>query len=221
MCLCEVCKLSLCVCVSPATCTEWQIRECEWLFVPLCGITMYPAVVPRHLARVSPASSQCRRRSDGKMNLLAVDHFQLWKSFLTQALLSLGASTNYKDRCGLTPLYHTVLAGGDTTCCETLLYYRAKIGTRDENGWDESHQVPTNSSALAHRVAEPGLKSFPHPAPSSCSSLSFTRQLEQCVDPLQLHPTPSPLSRHSPHLSACLTSLPSSRPFSPCSSLSP
>lgn len=60
-----------------------------------------------------------------------------------QVLLSLGASPNYKDRCGLTPLYHTVLAGGDTSCCETLLYYRATLGTRDENGWDESHQVPS------------------------------------------------------------------------------
>ncbi|XP_030255954.1 SH3 and multiple ankyrin repeat domains protein 1-like isoform X2 [Sparus aurata] len=56
-------------------------------------------------------------------------------------LLSLGASPNYKDRCGLTPLYHTVLTGGDTTCCETLLYYRARLGTRDENGWEESHQA--------------------------------------------------------------------------------
>ncbi|XP_053720444.1 LOW QUALITY PROTEIN: SH3 and multiple ankyrin repeat domains protein 1-like [Synchiropus splendidus] len=56
------------------------------------------------------------------------------------ALFALGASPNYKDRCGLTPLYHTVLTGGDTSCCETLLYYRAKLGTRDENGWDESHQ---------------------------------------------------------------------------------
>ncbi|XP_056153610.1 SH3 and multiple ankyrin repeat domains protein 1-like [Lampris incognitus] len=56
------------------------------------------------------------------------------------ALLSLGASPDYKDRCGLTPLYHSVLTGGDTACCETLLYYRAKLGTRDENGWDESHQ---------------------------------------------------------------------------------
>ncbi|XP_061665588.1 SH3 and multiple ankyrin repeat domains protein 1-like isoform X2 [Syngnathoides biaculeatus] len=56
------------------------------------------------------------------------------------ALLSLGSSPNYKDRSGLTPLYHTVLTGGDTSCCETLLYYRAKLGTRDENSWDESHQ---------------------------------------------------------------------------------
>uniref|UniRef100_A0AAV2LF37 SH3 and multiple ankyrin repeat domains 1 n=1 Tax=Knipowitschia caucasica TaxID=637954 RepID=A0AAV2LF37_KNICA len=63
------------------------------------------------------------------------------------SLLSLGASPDYKDRCGLTPLYHTVLTGGDTSCCETLLYYRAKLGTRDENGWDESHQACQNGFA--------------------------------------------------------------------------
>ncbi|XP_053540870.1 SH3 and multiple ankyrin repeat domains protein 1 isoform X1 [Ictalurus punctatus] len=57
------------------------------------------------------------------------------------AFLSLGLSPDYKDRCGLTPLYHSVLTGGDTSCCETLLYYRARLGTRDENGWDESHQA--------------------------------------------------------------------------------
>ncbi|XP_016091066.1 SH3 and multiple ankyrin repeat domains protein 1-like [Sinocyclocheilus grahami] len=57
------------------------------------------------------------------------------------ALLSLGASPDYRDRCGLTPLYHSVLTGGETSCCETLLYYRARLGVRDENGWDESHQV--------------------------------------------------------------------------------
>ncbi|TNN23378.1 SH3 and multiple ankyrin repeat domains protein 1 [Liparis tanakae] len=56
------------------------------------------------------------------------------------ALLSLGASPNYKDRCGLTPLYHTVLAGGATSCCETLLYYGARLGSRDESGWDEAQQ---------------------------------------------------------------------------------
>lgn len=58
-----------------------------------------------------------------------------------QALLSLGASPDYKDRRGLTPLYHTVLTGGETSCCETLLYHHAKLGIRDENGWDETHQV--------------------------------------------------------------------------------
>ncbi|KAL7886945.1 hypothetical protein AOLI_G00046660 [Acnodon oligacanthus] len=62
-------------------------------------------------------------------------------------LLSLGASPDYKDRCGLTALYHSVLTGGDTSCCETLLYYRARLGVRDENGWDESHQACQNGFA--------------------------------------------------------------------------
>ncbi|CDQ58695.1 unnamed protein product [Oncorhynchus mykiss] len=63
------------------------------------------------------------------------------------ALLSLGASPDYKDRCCLTPLYHSVLIGGDTSCCETLLYYRARLGVRDENGWEESHQACQNGFA--------------------------------------------------------------------------
>uniref|UniRef100_A0AAZ1X3Y7 SH3 and multiple ankyrin repeat domains 1 n=1 Tax=Oreochromis aureus TaxID=47969 RepID=A0AAZ1X3Y7_OREAU len=62
-------------------------------------------------------------------------------------LLSLGASPDYKDRRGLTPLYHTVLTGGDTSCCETLLYHRAKLGIRDENGWDETHQACQNGNS--------------------------------------------------------------------------
>uniref|UniRef100_A0A3B3QBZ2 SH3 and multiple ankyrin repeat domains 1 n=1 Tax=Paramormyrops kingsleyae TaxID=1676925 RepID=A0A3B3QBZ2_9TELE len=68
------------------------------------------------------------------------------------ALLSLGASPDYKDRRGLTPLYHSVLTGGDTSCCETLLYHRGKLGVRDENGWDETHQACQNghSQHLEH-----------------------------------------------------------------------
>ncbi|OWK49515.1 SH3 and multiple ankyrin repeat domains protein 1, partial [Lonchura striata] len=57
-----------------------------------------------------------------------------------QALLDLGGSPNYKDRRGLTPLYHTAMVGGDPRCCELLLYNRAHIGTADENGWQEIHQ---------------------------------------------------------------------------------
>ncbi|XP_068097509.1 SH3 and multiple ankyrin repeat domains protein 1 isoform X1 [Hyperolius riggenbachi] len=56
-------------------------------------------------------------------------------------LLDLGGSPNYKDRRGLTPLYHTAMVGGDPRCCELLLYNRAYIGTVDENGWQEIHQV--------------------------------------------------------------------------------
>ncbi|TRZ05907.1 hypothetical protein HGM15179_021200, partial [Zosterops borbonicus] len=58
-----------------------------------------------------------------------------------EALLDLGGSPNYKDRRGLTPLYHTAMVGGDPRCCELLLYNRAHIGTADENGWQEIHQV--------------------------------------------------------------------------------
>lgn len=60
---------------------------------------------------------------------------------IPQALLDLGGSPNYKDRRGLTPLYHTAMVGGDPRCCELLLYNRAYIGTTDENGWQEIHQV--------------------------------------------------------------------------------
>ncbi|MEE6482541.1 hypothetical protein FKM82_013273 [Ascaphus truei] len=56
-------------------------------------------------------------------------------------LLDLGGSPNYKDRRGLTPLYHTAMVGGDPRCCELLLYNRALIGTVDENGWQEIHQA--------------------------------------------------------------------------------
>ncbi|NWR62012.1 SHAN1 protein, partial [Bucorvus abyssinicus] len=58
-----------------------------------------------------------------------------------QALLDLGGSPNYKDRRGLTPLYHTAMVGGDPRCCELLLAHRATIGTQDENGWQEIHQA--------------------------------------------------------------------------------
>ncbi|XP_051789645.1 SH3 and multiple ankyrin repeat domains protein 1 isoform X1 [Erpetoichthys calabaricus] len=63
------------------------------------------------------------------------------------ALLDLGASPNYKDRRGLTPLYHSAMVGGETMCCESLLYHRAKIGIQDENGWEEIHQACQNGHA--------------------------------------------------------------------------
>ncbi|XP_060636686.2 SH3 and multiple ankyrin repeat domains protein 1 isoform X1 [Anolis sagrei] len=77
------------------------------------------------------------------------------------ALLDLGGSPNYKDRRGLTPLYHTAMVGGDPRCCELLLYNRAHIGTIDENGWQEIHQACQHghSQHLEHLLfygAEPG-----------------------------------------------------------------
>ncbi|XP_060033264.1 SH3 and multiple ankyrin repeat domains protein 2-like isoform X2 [Erinaceus europaeus] len=58
-----------------------------------------------------------------------------------KTLLELGASPDYKDSCGLTPLYHTAVVGGDPQCCELLLRDWAVVGCRDDNGWTELHQA--------------------------------------------------------------------------------
>lgn len=58
-----------------------------------------------------------------------------------QTLLDLGASPDYKDSYGLTPLYHTAVVGGDPGCCELLLHEHASVCCKDENGWHEVHQV--------------------------------------------------------------------------------
>ncbi|ELK07497.1 SH3 and multiple ankyrin repeat domains protein 3 [Pteropus alecto] len=60
---------------------------------------------------------------------------------LLKTLLDLGASPDYKDSRGLTPLYHSALGGGDALCCELLLHDHAQLGTTDENGWQEIHQA--------------------------------------------------------------------------------
>ncbi|XP_034004288.1 LOW QUALITY PROTEIN: SH3 and multiple ankyrin repeat domains protein 2-like [Trematomus bernacchii] len=56
-------------------------------------------------------------------------------------LLELGASPDYKDSRGLTPLYHSVVGGGDPGCCELLLNHHASVCCQDENGWHEVHQA--------------------------------------------------------------------------------
>lgn len=56
-------------------------------------------------------------------------------------LLELGASPNYKDAKGLTPLYLAVTCRTDPMLCEGLLHDRAAIGAQDLQGWQEVHQV--------------------------------------------------------------------------------
>ncbi|XP_029681233.1 SH3 and multiple ankyrin repeat domains protein 3 isoform X4 [Takifugu rubripes] len=56
-------------------------------------------------------------------------------------MLDLGASPDYKDSRGLTPLYHSAIVGGAPYCCELLLQDHAAIGMTDENGWQEIHQA--------------------------------------------------------------------------------
>uniref|UniRef100_A0A667HFB1 SH3 and multiple ankyrin repeat domains 2 n=1 Tax=Lynx canadensis TaxID=61383 RepID=A0A667HFB1_LYNCA len=58
-----------------------------------------------------------------------------------KTLLELGASPDYKDSYGLTPLYHSAIVGGDPCCCELLLHGHAAVCCRDENGWHEIHQA--------------------------------------------------------------------------------
>ena len=61
--------------------------------------------------------------------------------WFVQILLELGASPNYKDGHGLTPLYYAVSRDADPKCIEMLLYDHAVIGTADDHGWAEVHQV--------------------------------------------------------------------------------
>uniref|UniRef100_A0A4W6D0B1 SH3 and multiple ankyrin repeat domains 3 n=1 Tax=Lates calcarifer TaxID=8187 RepID=A0A4W6D0B1_LATCA len=49
-------------------------------------------------------------------------------------LLDLGASPDYKDSRGLTPLYHSAMVGGAPYCCELLLQDHATIGMKAEKG---------------------------------------------------------------------------------------
>lgn len=56
-------------------------------------------------------------------------------------LLSLGASPNYIDSKGLTPLYHATIMGDEMSCCDALLKYRSVVGVKDQAGWSELHQV--------------------------------------------------------------------------------
>ena len=58
-------------------------------------------------------------------------------------MLDLGASTNYKDAHGLTPLYHSILHNTNAHIAEILLHDHSVIGVADEQGWGEIHQVST------------------------------------------------------------------------------
>lgn len=53
----------------------------------------------------------------------------------------MGASPNYKDARGLSPLYLSVMKKSDPKICESLLHDHATLGTQDVQGWQEVHQV--------------------------------------------------------------------------------
>jgi len=62
---------------------------------------------------------------------------------ILQTLLDLGASPNYKDEHGLTPLYHavTALSHAGPQCVQMLLYNRSDVGVVDGVWNTELHQV--------------------------------------------------------------------------------
>ncbi|XP_023381894.1 SH3 and multiple ankyrin repeat domains protein 3-like [Pteropus vampyrus] len=81
-----------------------------------------------------------------------------------KTLLDLGASPDYKDSYGLTPLYHTAIVGGDPGCCELLLHEHAAVSCKDENGWHEVHQVRAATPAPAQGRAGQGRPGISWPA---------------------------------------------------------
>ncbi|KAF6025186.1 SHANK3 [Bugula neritina] len=69
-----------------------------------------------------------------------------------KALLELGASPNYKDSMGLTPLFHLCKKkNSPALCAELLLRDYARLGVKDEQGNTELHQACKIGN---YRVAE-------------------------------------------------------------------
>lgn len=56
-------------------------------------------------------------------------------------LLELGASPNYRDTKGITPVYLSIVKKSDPKICEILLHDHATLGIQDTQGWQEVHQV--------------------------------------------------------------------------------
>jgi len=58
-----------------------------------------------------------------------------------RTLLELGASPNYKDAKGLSPLYLSITKKCESKITEILLHDHATLGIQDSQGWNEVHQV--------------------------------------------------------------------------------
>lgn len=65
-------------------------------------------------------------------------------------LLELGASPNYRDTKGLTPVYLSVTRKTEPKICEVLLHDHATLGIQDSQGWQEVHQACRNG--LVHHL---------------------------------------------------------------------
>ena len=79
------------------------------------------------------------RTKDGRTAL----HVAVQKSnfIALKTLLDLGASPNYPDTNGLTPLYYSVIHKANPKLTQLLLYEHANLGIIDQHGWQEIHHV--------------------------------------------------------------------------------
>ncbi|XP_066931632.1 SH3 and multiple ankyrin repeat domains protein 3-like isoform X3 [Clytia hemisphaerica] len=63
------------------------------------------------------------------------------KDVALKNLLDLGASPNYRDSKGLTPLYQSIQFGSNPLICELLLKEKGQLGITDFHGCEEIHQA--------------------------------------------------------------------------------
>jgi hypothetical protein len=68
--------------------------------------------------------------------------------FFNRTLLELGASPNYRDAKGFTPVYLSVVKKTDPKMTKSLLHDHGVLGTQDTQGWQEIHQVFFTGEAL-------------------------------------------------------------------------
>lgn len=68
--------------------------------------------------------------------------------FLCSTLLELGASPNYRDGRGITPLYISITRKCEAKITESLLHDHATLGIQDSQGWNEVHQVKSVAEYL-------------------------------------------------------------------------
>ena len=121
-----------------------------------------------------------------------------------QTLLELGASPDYKDSYGLTPLYHTAVVGGDPCCCELLLHEHAAVSCKDENGWHEIHQVcgaaltcqPVGGGGVLGERPSIGAMGAPGAPQPGLPTKPGTRGFLSVGDPAK-----GPMSLHEAHIS--------------------
>lgn len=121
--------------VTSDVCVMCPVRSCRVLLVLLPGSITLEEETHTHTHTFSVLNAS-------HPSSLSLTHTGL---LVRQMLLDLGASPDYKDSRGLTPLYHSVLVGGDPRCCELLLRHHAFVCCQDENGWNEVHQVSVHT----------------------------------------------------------------------------